>query len=141
MKKLMLIAAGVAATSFAGYSSQAATATGTAYAEIVAALTVTSTQNLDFGRIVQPTVGQTVVVSNVGAVSGATAGHLGGQQQGTFTLAGNASTNVTISIADTTLTGPGTPMALSTYTFSSASPVTLDAGSAWELEFSLKLTH
>lgn len=126
MKKLSLLT--IAAALLAGTAVHAETGTGTARANIVTALSVAGTTDLNFGNIVTQADAGTVTISTTGALT--KTGNLvtfGAVSAGVITINGHPSQNVTVSIADTTLTGAGAAMDLDTYKLSPASPVPLDS--------------
>lgn len=68
INKVALASVALASFGAAGVAN-AATATATANAKIVKAITMTQTQNMDFGTIVTGTSAATAVLSNAGAVT------------------------------------------------------------------------
>ena len=125
-------AAGVAALGIAatGSAAFATDQTGNASAQIQTAITITEDTQMDFGIIAVDTSGGTVTISSAGAVSGpGTYSFSGSPAAGTFTASGDASTAVTISFTNGSLTGPGTAMTLNNFTHDAGgSPTTNGTG-------------
>lgn len=138
MKKTLILFAAVVA--FGGIYTYAATASGTASAEIIAPLAVTKTQDIDFGKMMQPAGAETVKVTAAGAVSGASV-HLGGAQNGSFSIQGQPETDVTVSIGAATLTNSASDtMTMNNYTFSKAATHALDATGKSTVNFGADLS-
>lgn len=91
--------------------------TGNASAQIQQAISITEDTAMDFGTVAVDGSGGTVTISAAGAVSGP-AGYTfsGAPAAGTFTASGDASTAVTISFTDGSLTGSGDAMTLDNFT-------------------------
>ena len=118
----------------------AADAAGTARAEIIAPLVVSSMQNINFGMIMQNTTAETVavIISDSGGVSGA-AVHLGSHHKGIFTIQGQPYACVTFSVSDASLSGPGGYMSMSGSTYDKSSSPALDADGRLSVGFGASL--
>lgn len=115
-------AAVIAALTLAS-AAQAApvTAQATARAEIVQALTVTNTADLDFGSIALSGVAGTVVVDTNGAATCTNVTCYGTTSAASFDVTGSFNKTLTVSIPVTTTLGNGTDtIALNNYTTSAA---------------------
>lgn len=101
-------------------------------------------RTLDFGKIAIPaaTAGKVRLTASTNAMSNVTAvsEFSGTQQTGKFKIFGtnNATVN-TISIAASTLTGPGTAMTINAFNFSPTAPLTLDATGFREISYGADL--
>lgn len=112
MKTKLLLAAGLAAVTFAGvgaHKAMAITTSGNIEATILTAITFTAATTLDFGRVttgIATTVVQVDADGNRSILSGdGTLIAGGGEQQGTFNLDGTDGQTVTIDIpANATVT-------------------------------------
>lgn len=113
------VAAGFAGLGVAAMASSALATdqTGNASAQIQQAISITEDTAMDFGTVAVDGSGGTVTISAAGAVSGP-AGYTfsGSPAAGTFTASGDASTAVTISFTNGSLTGPGDAMTLNNFT-------------------------
>ena len=100
----------------------AATATTSALATIVGAISLVATTNLHFGRIVPAATTGTVVVDPAGAntYTGGVAdgGSVGIVQAAGFTIDGDRDVDIQVTAAPVDLTGPGPDMGLSTIKYS-----------------------
>jgi len=101
----------------------AATATTSALATIVGAISLVATTNLHFGRVVpHPTTAGTAVVDPAGAntYTGGVAdgGSVGVVQAAGFTIDGDQGVDIQVTAAPVALTGPGPSMALSAIKYS-----------------------
>ena len=103
---------------FFGLPALAVTVTGNADAIIKRALTATQNTHINFATIQAPTTGGTVTISPAGVVSTAATGFSfsGTPTAGNFTITGDASTPLTVSFTNGTLSGPGTAMAIQNFT-------------------------
>lgn len=127
--KMNLLIATTAIGLIASSAAYAVTATGTATAIIRAALSALETQGMDFGILVATASPSTATLSTAGVVTTGLDKY-GVPKSGVFTITGDANSQVTVSIANTTLTstGGGSPMGLTNFTTSPTSPVTVGAG-------------
>lgn len=125
MKKLIILA--VVSLFVTRIIAYAATATGTATAEVLDSLDVSETQQMNFGRFVTNAVSGSVVLSYLGGVTSATHMVLMQGAAGRFTIDGIPDSNVTITVTDTTLTGIGAPMTVSNYTSPNIPNMSLNA--------------
>ena len=106
MKTKLLLAAGLAAVTFAGvgaHKAMAITTSGNIEANILAAITLTAVDTLDFGRIAPGTIDTVVYVAATTGARSITAGDGtlvagGGEQDGTFNLDGSDGLTVTITV-------------------------------------------
>ena len=106
MKTKLLLAAGLAAVTFAGvgaHKAMAITTNGNIEANILAAITLTAVDTLDFGRISPGTINTVVYVAATTGTRSITAGDGtlvagGGEQDGTFNLDGSDGLTVTINV-------------------------------------------
>ena len=105
----------------------AATTTGTARAEIIAPLSVTQTQQMDFGKIVQDAAGGNVVLGSNGVASSSLI-LVGATMAGEFEILGQPSQNVTVSLPATISLSDGgsAAMTISSLTMSKAATHALD---------------
>lgn len=126
LKYAMSGAAGVGIM-VAGSAAFATDQTGNASAQIQQAISITEDTQMDFGTIAVDGSGGTVTITAAGSVSGP-AGYTfsGSPAGGTFTASGDASTAVTISFTDGSLTGPGTAMTLNNFTHDAGGTPTTD---------------
>jgi hypothetical protein len=132
MKKIYsAVAAGtaLAAVTLGATSANAATATANATANIVQAITITETSDLDFATIVPGAAASTVQVSTGGVrTCGAGLTCSGTHTAGAFTVTGTANQPVAYGVdASTTLTSGANSMSLTGLTLSAATG-TLSAG-------------
>jgi len=109
-KKITAVSAvallGVAALSTANVAN-AVTESGTADVSIVTALSATAGDNLDFGSIAAPETGdgpETMIVETDGTEGASSGDQLGTVDNGTFTIAGQASTSVDVTVAPVSCT-------------------------------------
>ncbi|WP_157230838.1 DUF4402 domain-containing protein [Kiloniella laminariae] len=111
----------------ASTGTMAADGTGNASAQIQQAISITEDTAMDFGNTAVDASGGTVTISTAGAVSGP-AGYTfsGSPAAGAFTASGDASTAVTISFTNGSLTGPGTAMTLNNFTHDAGGTPTTD---------------
>ncbi len=104
----------------AGYAGHATadTVSGTANAEIRAAIALTETTEMDFGIIEPVAGGDTITLTPAGGISASGASTLAGTAAaGVWDATGTASHAVGISFSSgDTLTGPGTAMPLGSFT-------------------------
>lgn len=115
---------GVAATASSAFATDQ---TGNASAQIQQAISITEDTAMDFGTVAVDGSGGTVTISAAGAVSGPGGYSFSGSPAaGTFTASGDASTAVTISFTDGSLTGPGTAMTLNNFTHDAGGTPTTD---------------
>ncbi|MCZ4279995.1 DUF4402 domain-containing protein [Kiloniella laminariae] len=128
-KSLKYIAYGVITMTgaVASSGSMAADGTGNASAQIQQAISITENTAMDFGNTAVDASGGTVTISTAGAVSGP-AGYTfsGSPAAGAFTASGDASTAVTISFTNGSLTGPGAAMTLNNFTHDAGGTPTTD---------------
>jgi hypothetical protein len=110
--KAILAGSAMLALGLSANAAQAATtATANAKAQIVKALIVNKTADLDFGTIVASGTASTVGLTTAGVVTcGATLTCAGTPAAATFTVTGTALQTVSITTTGVTLTGPGTSM-------------------------------
>lgn len=133
MKAFTKLAAAGAATlgiAVTGSAAFATDQTGNASAQIQQAISITEDTQMDFGTVAVDSSGGTVTISAAGSVSGP-GGYTfsGSPAAGTFTASGDASTAVTVSFTDGSLTGPGTAMTLNNFTHDAGgSPATDGSG-------------
>ncbi len=124
-----VITFGAVSLAFASSSSVSLSAdvTGNATAQIQTAVSVIENTTMNFGNTAVDASGGTVTMTSSGAVSGP-AGYSfsGSPTAGAFTVTADASTAVTISFTDGTLTGPGTAMALNNFTHNAGGTPTTD---------------
>jgi hypothetical protein len=121
----LALAAVSVAVGLGSHQALATSQTGHASAQIVQAIAVTENTQMAFGFIIPPAGAANVVLTPAGVPSGAGFTFQGGAVGGKFTAQGTATEPavITFSTGDT-LTGPGTPMALDTFTTDAgASPV------------------
>ncbi len=121
---------GVAA--FTPSSAQAASATANATVDIVAAIAITKTVDLDFGSVVPAAGADTVIISSAGArTCGATLTCTDTVAAASFDVTGGANLAYTVTLpASASITGPGPAMTVDTFTDSISSAGTLSAGGA-----------
>jgi len=113
----------------ASHDALATSQTGHASATILQAITVTENTQMNFASISAPAAGGNVVLAPAGTI-GPVAGFtfVGTPAAGVFGATGSANQPAVISFsAGDTLTGPGTAMALGTFTTTPASPTTFVA--------------
>ncbi|MEH6632064.1 MAG: DUF4402 domain-containing protein [Halopseudomonas aestusnigri] len=124
-----IIAFGAISLSFASSSVFAADATGNASAQIQTAVSVVENTTMNFGSTAVDASGGTVSMTSGGLVTGP-GGYTfsGSPAAGAFTVTADASTAVTISFTDGTLTGPGTAMVLNNFTHDAGGTPTTGAG-------------
>ena len=126
LRQAAMLAAGLCLFSPAG---QAASAVGHASVTLLSPLGLTEQSALDFGQIGIAKTGGTVVLAPTGALSGS-AGYsfAGGAAAGSFQIAGQPSTPVTISFSSgNLLTGPGPALALGGFTHNAGTAPALDS--------------
>ncbi len=120
MRILKLGLIGMTAAGFAGFASQvnAADQTGNATAEIQQAIVITEDVAMDFATILADPAGDTVTLDTADAVtSSGSSTFTGTPASGAFSVVGTPSAAVTISFSSgDVLTGPGTDMALGSFT-------------------------
>ncbi len=120
-----------------------ATAEATAYATIVAPLTITETTHLNFGKIVSPTSAITVTLTPAGVISSSAGSKylLGGHQAAQFTVTGAANQNVTITLPDDfTIENGGNSMTVSSPTSSASNPSAFPLGETGTATFNMGAT-
>jgi Mat/Ecp fimbriae major subunit len=138
MRNLVLrravLAATAAATLGSAGSAFAASATATASATIVQAISVTNTAPLNFGSIAPSAAGGNVVVDSADTRSSCTGGNFcsGAVTSANFTVAGAPSYNYSITLPATaaSLTGAGSPMSVSSFAHSAGATPALSAAGA-----------
>ncbi|MEI7526255.1 MAG: DUF4402 domain-containing protein [Mariniphaga sp.] len=112
MKKLLVFA--VAILGFSAFSFGQNSATQTASALVIQAISITSSTNLDFGTFgARKTAASTVVLTTAGSRTSSTADIIGGGgTPGTFTITGDAGHLVTVVLPTTStpLVGTGTAL-------------------------------
>ncbi len=112
--------------------AKATTTAGTANAVLRAAITLTETTQLDFGEVTPSPAGDVITIDSAGvtsAVSGST--FAGSPAAGVWASTGTPLTAATISFSSgDLLTGPGTDMALGTFTHSAGGSPAFDGGGA-----------
>jgi hypothetical protein len=131
--KFRIGAAGVAIISAMGManSANAATASATADAVILAPLTVTNTDNLDFGTVAVNGAGTVAVSSGGTRTCSANLVCSGTPSAAAFTVAGAASVNVSIGYQNiTTLTSGANSMVLSNLSNSAGGTLALNGSGA-----------
>jgi len=124
-----LAAASVATLGFAvtGSTAFATDQTGNASAQIQTAISIVEDTQMDFGIIAVDADAGTVTISSAGVVSGpGDYSFSGSPAAGTFTASGDASTAVSISFTNGSLTGPGTAMTLNNFTHDAGGSPTTD---------------
>lgn len=121
-QKLMLSTA-IVATLFLSSAAIAYTITGHAHALIRTAVTSSEAQQMNFGAIDSNATGGTVTLTTSGTAS-STGGLVlsANKSQGKITIVADPNTTLTISIANGSLTGPGTAMAVNNFTTDPAIP-------------------
>lgn len=100
--RLALVGA-VAAASFAGSAQAATTATGTASAEVLSSLTVTSTSDLQFGQIAVNTGGSVTVNGDSTVSSSGSLVSTGTRAPAAFSITGTPNTSVLVSLPTTSV--------------------------------------
>ncbi len=132
----------VSLMAFAGHSAQAADGTGTATAEIAAAITVTEDTGMDFGIIGADVAGDTITIDTADSVSATGASDLSGTPaSGVFTATGTASSTVGISFSSgDTLTGSGTAMPLGNFAHDAGGSPALDGSGSLTFNVGADLT-
>lgn len=133
MKKLNIVAILAVALTFAAAGrASAATESADALATIVAAIAITKDDDLDFGQIVPSVDPGTVVMATDGTRSvtgGVTLGNAGSAGPALFTVTGASSATYAITLPTSeSLTGPGDPMTLDTFTSDPAGTGLLTGG-------------
>lgn len=128
MKYLYYGAAALTIALFSSVPAYAITVTGNASAIIKRNITATETQTMDFGTISSGATAATVTLSPAGARS-STLSYYGTSRPGVFNITGEASTPLTISFGNGTLSNGANTMVLSNFT-SSTTPAssTTDSG-------------
>lgn len=137
MKTNILRATAIAAIALSGTvvagQAYAASASGSASATIATPVSISETTALSFGTILaDDTASSTIVVSSAGArsVGSGSAQLLGGTvSNAAFSVSGESGATYTISYTAGSLTGPGTAMAVDTFTDDTSSTGTLTGGS------------
>ncbi len=124
----LALAAATVAVGLASDEAMATNQTGHASAAIVQAISINENTQMNFGFIVPPAGGGTVVLSPGNALSGAGFTFLGGNLAGQFTAQGTTGQPavITFSSGDSlaATSGPGTPIPLGSFTTDAgASPV------------------
>ena len=126
-----VLAFGAISVAFASSSSVSLSAdvTGNASAQIQTAVSVVENTTMSFGDTAVDASGGTVSMTSTGSVTGP-AGYSfsGSPAAGAFTVTADASTAVTISFTDGSLTGPGTAMVLNNFTHDAGGTPTTTAG-------------
>lgn len=121
-------AVGVAVAASAS-SAFATDLTGNATAQIQQAISIVENTPMAFGNVAADAGGGTATISTLGAVTGpAGFSFSGSPAAGAFTATGDASTAVTISFTDGSLTGLGAPMVLNNFTNDAGGTPTIDGG-------------
>jgi len=95
--RLALVGA-IASASFAGSAQAATTATGTASAEVLSSLTVTATNDLQFGQIAANTGGTVTVNADSSVASSGSLISTGTRSPATFAVTGSPNTSVIVSV-------------------------------------------
>jgi hypothetical protein len=141
MKKLTVVVLAIAAlalgtTAFAAQNT--ASATGTANARIITAISITAGTALNFGDVVPSAAAGTVTVTPAGVRSsagGASLGNSTGVAAGAFTVNGqaNATYSITLPGAPVTVTSGGNTMTVDTFTSNPAGTGNLGAGGSQAL--------
>lgn len=123
-KALAILTAAVALTiAPAALGQSSDTATATANATIIQAITLTANTTLEFGDIVQDATGGTVTVDTAGTATPSGPTHLGGESAAEFGVTFDSSKTYAVTLpadGDVALAGPGTDMAVSSFTSSCA---------------------
>jgi hypothetical protein len=100
--KKLLVASALVGTTFSYTAANAITVSNDAQVVIVAPLSVTANNDMDFGTLVKPTSTVTAVVSDTGNLTG-TADYIDNTgAAGTVDISGASSETVSINITDTT---------------------------------------
>lgn len=99
-------------------SAKAASTSGNASATIAVPISVSESSALSFGSVIRSASAGTVVINTSGtrSVTGGVTALGGTVSAASFAVSGEGSAAYTISFTDGTLTGPGTSMAVSTFT-------------------------
>lgn len=144
MKKNLLLTVAVAVLALGSSVAQAAeeSATGNIKAKIVAPVSISEQDSLDFGTMIAPTdTSKTVTIATNGTRSGDSSILVGnGGQAGLFNVKGADSQSMTISVTDsTTLTGAGDPMTVDNFVTEPASTLTL-TGTSGQIKVGADLT-
>lgn len=144
MKKNLLLTVAVAVLALGSSAAQAAeeSATGNIKAKIVAPVSISEQDSLDFGTMIAPTdTSKTVTIATNGTRSGDSSILVGnGGQAGLFNVTGEDSQSMTISVTDsTTLTGAGDPMTVNNFVTEPASTLTL-TGTRGQIKVGADLT-
>jgi len=117
----LALAAAAIAVGVGSHQALATSQTGTAKAVILQAISLTENTNLNFGNILPPAGAANVVLTPANVISGPGFTFLGGNAAGNWTALGTAGQPAVITFSSgDTLTGPGTAMALDTYTTDAA---------------------
>jgi Mat/Ecp fimbriae major subunit len=126
----LALAAVALAVGLGSHQALATSQTGHASAAIVQAIAVTENTQMNFGFIIPPAGAANVVLTPANAISGAGFTFLGGNAAGNFTALGTTSQPAVITFSSgDTLTGPGTAMALDTFTTDAGGSPVFTAGS------------
>lgn len=123
----------VAVSGPAAAQSNTATTSAGAAAEVVTAIAITKTKDLNFGDVVSGSTAGTVVITPQAvrsATGGATLGNTGGASNAEFTVNGDAGANYSITLpsTDVTLTSGMNSMAVNVFTSSPSGTGTLSGG-------------
>ena len=144
MKKNLLLTVAVAVLALGSSAAQAAeeSATGNIKAKIVAPVSISEQDSLDFGTMIAPTyTSKKVTIATNGTRSGDSSILVGnGGQAGLFNVTGADRQSMTISVTDsTTLTGAGDPMTVNNFVTEPASTLTL-TGTSGQIKVGADLT-
>jgi hypothetical protein len=143
LKKLLLGAALIGTTMSAGaHLAHATDATGTATALVRAAITLVEDTGMDFGEITPNPAGDLITLTPAGGVSAVSGSLLNGTAAaGGFTSTGTALSAVTISFSTgDVLSGPGTDMALGTFTTDAGGSPAFDGAGDLNFDVGAQLT-
>ena len=144
MKKNLLLTVAVAVLALGSSAAQAAeeSATGNIKAKIVAPVSISEQEALDFGTMIAPTdTSKKVTIATNGTRSGDSSILVGnGGKAGLFNVTGADRQSMTISVTDsTTLTGAGDPMTVNNFVTEPASTLTL-TGTSGQIKVGADLT-
>jgi hypothetical protein len=144
LNKILLLGALIGGTTLVGVSNnaKATDATGTATAVIRAAITLTEDSGMDFGEITPNPAGDVITLSNAGTATAASGSDLAGTTAASaFSSTGDALSAVSISFSTgDTLTGPGTAMALDTFTHDAGGSPAFDGSGDLSFNVGAELT-
>lgn len=134
LRTTMVAALGLLAAGPALAQSSSATATANATAEIVAAIAISKTTDMNFGKVVTGATSGTVVLSTAGARSatgGTQLGNAGSTAAGAFSVTGEsgATYGITLPSSTTITSGVINNMTVNTFTSNPSGTGTLTGGS------------